>query len=1139
MSCKENSNCKNGLKCNNGTCCKSWVMSSSRDCSRCQTKGKYAGNCGCNSNERKSDWFCKNDKEPCGSNIIPWRSKVFDKNKNKEIINYNCDKVYNKDDYEYDSIRKLWKETDKKKDGDTCSKNSDCKSNVCLNNKRCCKSSIDVSNCSECSNSGNCRSCNENYELNSSGSKCNPEKCSINSDCNNNATSVSGDKVNGCICTCNNFYSGVKCENLVLCTINDNCNGNALSVQGSLKDGCNCECNSDYSGSFCDTLITQAPSVNKNYNMKEVITDSPINEDTSSYNKITTKPEIIENDSINDKLVTEKPLKIIEFKDASPILTQYDNINNNTEYIPINYYCNDEKNTNNFISEFNDITDNECAKKCDSDSLCTNFKFLYSSKNQKCMLFKKCEFNNDYINENGYEVVYEKINKNMVDCECVDGGIISLYNGCKNYEDKMKCIVKGGIKSKCDDKKIYNNATNLYYSNKLCQSDDLPIPSSSGCYYLNRSCGDLSVNEWTKDIDGGINLDISLTKEKCLSRKENIDNKCNNDKTKMLFIKPKVSCGDTEADSCENCVDDGSDNWCSGSCSLVNGNCKNVQSTYKLLKIDDVNDSIESLKNTCKDSDMHVCNYENLKNINNNELIDKIKSDCTYSIDDDVLNVGDLEKKNKTVCIDNKNVSKYLVCCSNSVMKLELSNEDKKVNVDVGCTKDYPYRTKLEEHKPDYSFCLKNKECSINNSLDCSINDIKRIPNLSRNLEIFNGCTFEYPVSSNSIEKCYKELKCLEKENDCNSEFIYRKENNISIGCTSNFPHRTELEVHKPNLGICFNNKDCSTTWSNSCWQNIKFIKNISKKNIKNYLINNNSKMDSIINYSELESRLNNSLLITKDLLYEGGGIYQNQCIDNIINMENKNLDSIKAYSEFMFMKSNDNLKNNTNFNNYNYFKYYMSFIVSSYYKALINSGKDKYLVDKIFKSTYNIYKNKGIINKLIGDQNISHFEKKIFEFTNVNLNFDTEYVTSEKIYIGENSYVCTALYKNNYLSKNNYIKMKKFGIWGLKNKQHNNSMRLYFGAMNYVLNAILKTENNNKNFWIFLDEFMKECIYNIDNDNKDIVVSLFSKMCLFLTEKYFKHLSLVPKIKEDKNYDSLIKLYNNEINKYKNIISF
>ena len=68
--------------------------------------------------------------------------------------------------------------------------------------------------------------------------------------------------------------------------------------------------------------------------------------------------------------------------------------------------------------------------------------------------------------------------------------------------------------------------------------------------------------------------------------------------------------------------------------------------------------------------------------------------------------------------------------------------------------KEFPYRTKLEEHKPNFDFCLKNKECSINNSLDCSINDIKRIPQIKNNNTIFNGCTLEYPISSNERKKC-------------------------------------------------------------------------------------------------------------------------------------------------------------------------------------------------------------------------------------------------------------------------------------------------------------------------------------------------------------------------------------------------
>ena len=90
--------------------------------------------------------------------------------------------------------------------------------------------------------------CEDNYEKNESG-VCEPKKCSISEDCNNNAESVSGNKINGCSCTCNNFYTGVKCDNLILCNINDNCNGNAVSVEGNLKDGCTCQCKNNY---FCD-----------------------------------------------------------------------------------------------------------------------------------------------------------------------------------------------------------------------------------------------------------------------------------------------------------------------------------------------------------------------------------------------------------------------------------------------------------------------------------------------------------------------------------------------------------------------------------------------------------------------------------------------------------------------------------------------------------------------------------------------------------------------------------------------------------------------------------------------------------------------------------------------------------------------
>ena len=163
-------------------------------------------------------------------------------------------------------------------------------------------------------------------------------------------------------------------------------------------------------------------------------------------------------------------------------------------------------------------------------------------------------------------------------------------------------------------------------------------------------------------------------------------------------------------------------------------------------------------------------------------------------------------------------------------MKYQLSNEETNVDIDKGCTKEFPFRTKLEEHKPSYDFCFKNKECSINNSLDCSINDIKRIPQFKNNSIISQGCTIEYQISSNESKKCYKDAKCLENENECDSDFIYKRTNNVSFGCTPEYPHRSELDVHKPSLNICFNNKECSTKWNNSCWQNIKFLNNDSER---------------------------------------------------------------------------------------------------------------------------------------------------------------------------------------------------------------------------------------------------------------------------------------------------------------------
>ena len=95
---------------------------------------------------------------------------------------------------------------------------------------------------------------------------CVPNVCD-NSNCNNHATSVSGDIVSGCTCTCATGYTGLICESCathytgyptcepILCD-NSNCNNHASSVSGNLVTGCTCTCATAYTGLTCESCAT-------------------------------------------------------------------------------------------------------------------------------------------------------------------------------------------------------------------------------------------------------------------------------------------------------------------------------------------------------------------------------------------------------------------------------------------------------------------------------------------------------------------------------------------------------------------------------------------------------------------------------------------------------------------------------------------------------------------------------------------------------------------------------------------------------------------------------------------------------------------------------------------------------------------
>ena len=83
------------------------------------------------------------------------------------------------------------------------------------------------------------------------------------------------------------------------------------------------------------------------------------------------------------EIVTKKPLKKIFFNQATKITTK-----NETEYIPVNYYCYNDKDDRVIINEFNDVSDKECAKKCEDNAECSHFYFNYSPEKQNVAYIK-------------------------------------------------------------------------------------------------------------------------------------------------------------------------------------------------------------------------------------------------------------------------------------------------------------------------------------------------------------------------------------------------------------------------------------------------------------------------------------------------------------------------------------------------------------------------------------------------------------------------------------------------------------------------------------------------------------------------------------------------------------------------------
>ena len=132
-------------------------------------------------------------------------------------------------------------------------------------------------------------------------------------------------------------------------------------------------------------------------------------------------------------------------------------------------------------------------------------------------------------------------------------------------------------------------------------------------------------------------------------------------------------------------------------------------------------------------------------------------------------------------------------------------------------------------------------------------------------------------------------------------------------------------------------------------------------------------------------------------------------------------------------------------------------------------------------------------------------------------------------------SFICTALYRNKYVSKTNYDLTTLFGILAVKNKKYQKDMMLYFTCMKYLMPYVEKKEKDNKQFWNNLKIFFECCIKNLKENKYDNVIRLFTVKSISMAEKYCGGLKKIPNL-STKNYNLYKRIY--KINKEKYNIS-
>jgi hypothetical protein len=279
--------------------------------------------------------------------------------------------------------------------------------------------------------------------------------------------------------------------------------------------------------------------------------------------------------------------------------------------------------------------------------------------------------------------------------------------------------------------------------------------------------------------------------------------------------------------------------------------------------------------------------------------------------------------------------------------------------------------------------------------------------------------------------------------------------------------------------------------------------KDIEKKKIE--IISQKSK------YLDIEMLINSLLDDGKDYLYNNGGKYQTNVINEIINVENKAGDIMKH-------KNSDEKFELHDFNTF----LDMAMIISvNYFNAVLDTEnrldkdekKNKELIGRIFINTYHIYKKRGIVETIIGKNNIPVFEKHVANTTGISLLNDLSFVEKE-------SYLITKLSKNKLISIGDIYSIRKTMLFSFKKEKNKKFFYFYYNNFSLIAEFI---EINNK--LDLLIPYIKLCLSFSKQGKYEESFIEYVKLCEF-SLKICKNHGL--------NIDNILKNWNGE----KNIIN-